>query len=342
MKEIKLNPVNKNLSKEEEINLIKLKNSKITATGDLFGVSFSNMSYKSGFGSDIWIEPNDLNIDLIFIRDRIKTYFVNLFEWDYKIDDDKMKHLFTRKLEYILFRYGKVAIIKLPDGNFFPFPYVHKELDIYDEPIKISILSKNGSLNKKIYKKGEFVIIYNNDSKLPTLGLAWNRLIQINRALIDVDNSMLLARAKWAFPITKDDTIMEDAEIQMRNDNAFIKLSDDLIRDNTIQLLQADDRSMQKTELYQFQLTNLLKMLGLKVNNANMKKERVTEIEIARNDEFNDLLIQDMWRCRNEKISEMKKFGIYMEIKEIELEEKEKDELNGEVNKNEDREEIQQ
>lgn len=337
MEDLKLG--GKKISKEEEIKILKLKNGSRSYSGD---IPFE-YSIRGAFSSDIWEPTNQYNIDLHLIRDRINTYFVNLFDWELNnFSTEQMKHTFLKRLEHYLFRYGKVAIVKYID-DFIPIQFVNTKnekgeefLDYWDEPTKITAVSNFKLLNNKIFDEGEFVIIYNNTNKLPTLSLFTNRLIQTARALIEVDNSSLLNRTKWAVNIDKDDNLIYDLENAFRSNKIFLPVQNNEFKNGDFQDLTGNDLTATKIDTFSFQLSFMLKLLGLKVNDGNIKKERMSEIEVSRNDEFDNLLIEDMFRMRKNKEKELKDFGISLTIKENELitgEIKSKDDLNGEVNK---------
>lgn len=319
------------LTESEEIEVLKLRNGKRTYAGDpglgLWGLTHS---ITGGIGKSMW---ENTNMDWVFIRDRILTYFVNLFEWEgeYVTPD------FKRELERILFRFGKVAIIKLPDGTFVPTQYTCKDqdLDFYGNPKRIQIVTTN-KFSGKVYDKGDFVIIYNNTARYGTLNFANERLRQIVRSLRDVDNASTLSRPKWGINTTDDDQAIVEAESAMNSDQWLIPLGNINFQDMDIQNLAGDDNTETKINTYAFQLSNLLKMLGLKVNDGNIKAERQTELEVSRSDEFDNLLIMDMFNRRKEKLEELKEFGLTIELKETELitgEDPDKDEVNGMLNK---------
>lgn len=329
MTNLKIGEKHNRLTESEEIEILKLKNGKRSYAGDtalgLWGLSHS---LTGGIAKSMW---ENQNIDWVFIRDRILTYFVNLFEWKGKdVTPD-----FKRELERILFRYGRVAIIKLPDGTFVPTQYTCKKehLDFYGNPKKIQIVTTN-KYSGKIYKKGDFVIVYNNTARYGTLSFANERMRQIVRALRDIDNASTLSRPKWGINTTDDDAAIAEAEHAMNSDQWLIPMGNLNFQDMDIQNLAGDDNTETKINTYAFQTSNLLKLLGLQVNDGNVKAERQTELEISRSDEYGGLLTKDMFDRRKEKVDELKEFGLDIDIEQSEelKEDTDKTDLKGEVN----------
>lgn len=318
------------MSESEEIEILKIKNGTRTYAGGLPTRPFHYESFSGGIATTMW---ENTNMDWVFIRDRIKTYFVNLFDWE----GQDVTPEFKREFESILFRYGKVAVFKTPSGEYFPAQFTHKkeDEDFYHNPKKIKIVTTN-DYNGKEFKEGQFVIVYNNTSKYGTLNFANERLRQIIRALRDVDNASLVSRPKWGLNITDDDAAIVDAERALNSDRALIPLGNINFQEMDIQDLSKEDNASTKINTYSFQLSNLLKMLGLKVNDGNIKAERQTELEIARNDEFDNMLIKDMFERRQEKVEELKEFGMDIELVENEIvsgeENEDKEQVNGKLN----------
>lgn len=321
------------MTEEEKIKILLAKNGTHSYAGTL-PLGMLDNSYTSGIATTMW---ENTNMDWVFIRDRIQTYFVKLFEWE----GEDVTPDFKRELERILFRYGKVAVFKTPAGEFFPaqFTWNKKDEDFYHNPKRIKLVTTN-DWNGKILNEGEFVVIYNNQSRYGTLNFANERLRQIVRSLVDVDNASLLSRPKWGVNTTGDDRAIADAELAMKSNKAFVKIGNINFQEMAIQDLSKEDNAETKINTYSFQMSNLLKMLGLKVNDGNIKAERQTELEISRNDEFDNKLIEDMFDERMDKIDDLKEFGMKIELKENEIvneslkeETPDKDSINGEVNK---------
>lgn len=326
-KELVIGEKHNRLTKSEEIEILKLKNGTRSGTEGVILTGLTH-SLTGGIGKSLW---DNVNMDWIFIRDRILTYFVNLFEWEGK----DVTPNFKRKMEKVLFRHGKVAIVKLPDGEFVATEFVHEDHDrnFYGEPTRIQIVTTN-EFSGTNYEEGEFVIIYNNTSRYGTLNFANERMRQIVRALRDVDNASVLSRPKWGINTSDDDAAIVDAENAMNSDRWLVPMGNINFQEMDIHPLNGEDLTETKINTYSFQLSNLLKMLGLQVNDGNIKAERQTELEIARNDEFDSLLIKDMFDRRKEKLEELKEFGLDITLAEPEVlkENKDKEQVNGKLN----------
>lgn len=309
---IKIGAKHDMVSKDEEIAILKAKNG--TRSGTIGEGEMYHGSFTSGIGKNLW---ENKSIDWIAHRNIIERYFISLFEWEGNFKPD-----FRRELEKILFRYGKVAIFKAPDGEFFPaqFTFTREDEDYYGNPKKITIVHTNEALNGTELGEGEFVIIYNNVLKHGTLDFLNERMRQVVRALKDVDNSSLLSRPKWGLNITEDDAAIYDIENSFNSDKAFVPMGN--IDFNVVGLedLSGDDLTKTKMETYLFQRSNLLKLLGLDVNGEFAKKERQTEEEIAKNNEFDGMLIKDMFDMRIEKLEELKEFGMTISLEQKEEE----------------------
>ncbi len=317
--EIKNNIGKKELDDKGKIEAFKLRTMKYNSTNPLA------LPYAGALSIDIW---DNLNLDTLWIRDRLQTYFFNLFKYN------GMEKQFQRELEYILFRYGKVAIVKLPNGEIVPVNFSHKVKDenFYGTPTKITIHTKNKFNGIKVDEK-DFVLGFNNITRVGTLVLGLERIRQTVRALVDVDNNSLITRPRWWVGMNEDDEKWKDVEDAMHSDKAIIpKGNIDLIGGDIVEFTP-EDRSVAKQDTYKFQLQNLLKMLGLKTNDSQ-KAERMSELEIARNDEFDNLLLLDMFDRRDEMLEEVNdKFSQSFSLDREHIEEEKPDEVNGALNK---------
>lgn len=310
-------------------NITSEKSSNTTATSYL-GIG---KSYTGGISPSMW---KNNNVDWILHREKIKTFFMEI--WDYESSDENFTPDFRRMFEEILFMEGKCALIKLPNGKIYPakFTWEKEDEDYYGNPNKITI-STNNMFNGKIIYEGNFSIVWNNTSRRGTLEWTWERMRQVVRSLRDVDNAGLLSRAKWGINISADDESWVDIANTMESDSAIVPMGNIDFTEANVQNLAGQDYTQQKIDLYSFQLSNLLKLLGLKANMFN-KKERMSELEISRNDEFENLFIQDMYERRLEGLELAKEtLGIEIKVLENEIitgENPEKDDVNGELNKN--------
>lgn len=312
----------KDLTDQQKIEWFKIRTAKITTNNSW------SVSHPGGLIKDIWTTTHQ---DTLFLRDRLITYFFNLFEWK------GLEPQFRQELERILFRFGKVAVVKI-GNDFFPvqFTWDNDKRDFYGRPKEITITTDN-EYNGTVYNNyGEdFIIMYNNYTKIPTLLLAWERIRQTMRSLIDVDNSSLLMRPKVFVGVDETDSKWVDLNESLMSEQAVIPAGQLQLGKDIEQLEGAGDNTIAFQDNYQFQLSNLLKMLGLKANMHN-KAERMSELEVSRNDEFDNLLLKDMFDRRIEGIEDLKTLGmqgITLPYNEAIEGNEEKDEVNGELNK---------
>ncbi|MFV0535438.1 MAG: hypothetical protein ACK5MR_17575 [Cumulibacter sp.] len=122
----------------------------------------------------------------------------------------------------------------------------------------------------------------------------------------------------------------------MNSDLPIVPMGNIDFKDANITDLSGTDYSESRMSVFKFQLSTMLKFLGLKVNDGQVKAERQTEMEVSRNDEFDSQIFQDMYNSRFDKLEELRALGLTIDLKETELingEDPDKDEVNGEVNK---------
>lgn len=321
-----------NLSESEEVAILKAKNGSVAGTLPLFldeGLIELTSSYTGGIGRDIWRSTTP---DMVQLRNLISTYFARLFKWSGSEDVDRH---FIKRLNNILFRNGKAALVKFPDGKVRPveFTWNDKDEDFYGNPSKITIITTN-AFNGRIFRANQFVIINNNHNGSGTLTYMWERMRQTIRALRDVDNNSVLSAPKWGVGLSASDAGYIDVAAAMNSNKPIIPLGGVSFTEAGVQDLTGEDRADSKINIYEFQLKNLLKMIGLEVNSAKM--ERQTELELSKNDEFDGFILQDMYESRLEVLDEVKEkldFDLRIEFVIEEVEENEETELNGEVHK---------
>lgn len=323
---IKIGSMDSRMTPQEEIEILKLKNGSRSGTEGLLWAGF-NYSYTGGLPRAIFGELQT-NPDWIQLRNVIETYFVNLFTWN-GLDKN-----FLRKFERILFRYGKVAVFKTPDGEYLPgqFTYAKEDTDYYGNPRKITIVSATKFNGLKL-REGNFVIVYNNHMHRGVVEFMWERFRQWTRALRDIDNNSMLSRPKWGANISKNDAAWVDVMDAMNSDAPIVPMGNIDFQEAGIQDLAGADRADSLITTYDFHLKNLLKLIGLQVNGA--KLERQTELEVSKNDEFDALIFDDMLERRKEGVEALIEFGMTGVSVELELEEEQEqsEELNGATHK---------
>lgn len=271
-------------TESETIGVLKHRN----GTRTLSGASVSDLILSETYGLARSLWGGHVHVDTVLIRDTIETYFVNAFEWE------GIDRKFHTMMEKILFRHGKCAIVKLPNGDIVPaqFTWKKEDEDYYGKPKKIT-LATNNKFNGKIITEERFVIIQNNSKGpedglkgLGTLEYSWERIRQITRALIDVDNASLLSRPKWGANLSADDAAIHDIENAMNSNRSIIPVGNIDFAQGGLEDLAGNDATQSRINILQFQLNFLLQLLGLSVNEGNVKAERMSEMEVAKGDKF--------------------------------------------------------
>lgn len=321
---------------EEEDILVRKNTTSETKSNHSVRTLGIGMSFTDGISPSLW---KNNNVDWVLHRDRIRTFFINI--WNYESKDESFTPDFRRTMEDALFKEGRVALIKLPNGKIYPakFTWEKEDEDYYGTPKKITLSTNNDYNGKMMFNTDEkktFVIIWNNTTRKGTLHYAWERLRQIVRALRDIDNAGILSSPKWGVNISTDDESWVDIMDAMLSRAPVVPMGNIDFTEANVQSLAGEDQADSKINLYTFQLSNLLKLLGLKANMFN-KKERMSELEVSRNDEFENIFIKEMFERRKEGLEDAKEhLGIDIKIIEDEIitgENPEKDDQNGELNK---------
>lgn len=152
-------------------------------------------------------------------------------------------------------------------------------LDLYGRPIRIRVIGKNGY--SRILNKGEYVIMWDNRSKIP---LIWDilqyseRTAQIQRS-IDINVSQMRTPRLWKTKTENEKTI-NDLINGVSANNEAITTYDNLEIDDTTIVLQpapfvSDKLSEQKDKIW----NEFLRLIGV-ANTSFQKKERNIRDEI--------------------------------------------------------------
>lgn len=327
--------INKRLTDAEiQDRAVKL-NSTLMVNGEVIDekMALAYIDFETPIGGGIALNPYiSTDPDVKLLLTTLRRYFSTV--WEYEGVDKR----FTRRMEKILFDEGSVAIVKLPDGEWYPTAYVYdNKLDtgLYDDdPIRITAVTDNNINNMK-FKEGEFFVIHNNTEIQGTLRNAYERIRQTTRALRDVYNASTISAPKIIFAGDEDDRKRVDVARAYMSKLPYAYVGEGGKDDFQMLDITPEDRTQIRIMGYRFLLADLLQFLGLKVNDGDFKAERQTENEIARGDKFDNLLMVDMDRERADGIKRGAKLGCPLRIKEPEIiyGESEKDEVNGEVNK---------
>lgn len=176
---------------------------------------------------------------------------------------------------------GSVAFFKDEVMGLLALPYVHVgSLDIYGRPNSIKVLPKNGAYNRTL-RRGEFVIMYDNYSKLPI----WDSIVQSCERISEIKRTIDINISQQATPrfwktseenLKTIENILRDVDSKV---DAIIA-SDNNLLDNTECVLApapfvADKLNDAKREEW----AEFLELIGVS-NVAIQKKERVIRDEI--------------------------------------------------------------
>lgn len=312
-------------TKEVEAKLIKVLNTE-NFNGRTNGLPF--LSYES------FLKNKKEYLDLWLLIETLKSVFNQIFKWK------GLSKKENRKLEELLFLNGKVAIVKLPEDMLYITEYSCEEgqYDNYGYPKAITIIDKNNKVmnNKKFTK--DFAVIFNHISKQSLIYLTWNRLLSYLEALRRLDVVNRTSDMKILVSENADDLMFQDLNAKWYSEEPFLKVNGELFSSERFEQIALTDNAKIKEELLLFHLDLILTYLGFKTGNLSDKQERQTELEVANNDKFNGLILENMYEMRLEGQEEIKeKLGLNITIEEPKLlkEETNKDEINGEENKKE-------
>ena len=183
-----------------------------------------------------------------------------------------------------LFANGSVAFFKDDvSGQLIATPYTSVgSLDMYGRPQAIRPIPYYGSYNRTLYKKrGEFVIMYDNEARvplLPSLVSSAERLALIKRG-IDINISQQMTNRVWSVPEEMKVTLQRVLEqVDSNVENILTYKGIDLNQISSILNIApyvADKLNDAKKEEW----SEFLEMIGI-TNNTINKKERVITDEV--------------------------------------------------------------
>lgn len=176
---------------------------------------------------------------------------------------------------------GSIAFFKDEVMGLLALPYTPVgSLDIYGRPTTIRVIPKNGSYNRTLHR-GEFVIMYDNESKLPiwdSIKQSCERLAEIKRT-IDINISQQATPRYWKTSEANVKTIENMLrEIDSKVD-AIVASDNNIIDDITCCLAPAPYVADKLNEAKKEEWAEFLELIGIS-NVAVQKKERVIRDEI--------------------------------------------------------------
>lgn len=176
---------------------------------------------------------------------------------------------------------GSIAFFEDEVMGLLALPYTPVgSLDIYGRPTTIKVIPKNGSYNRTLHR-GEFVIMYDNESKLPiwdSIVQSCERLAEIKRT-IDINISQQATPRYWKTSESNKKTVENMLnEIDSKVD-AIVASDNNIIDDITCCLAPAPYVADKLNEAKKEEWAEFLELIGIS-NVAVQKKERVIRDEI--------------------------------------------------------------
>lgn len=176
---------------------------------------------------------------------------------------------------------GSIAFFKDDVMGLLALPYTPVgSLDIYGRPSTIRVIPKNGSYNRTLHR-GEFVIMYDNESKLPI----WDSIIQSCERLAEIKRTIDINISQQATPrywktseanLKTVENMLRDIDSKV---DAIVTSDNNIIDDITCCLAPAPFVADKLNEAKKEEWAEFLELIGIS-NVAVQKKERVIRDEI--------------------------------------------------------------
>lgn len=215
----------------------------------------------------------------------------------------------ARNLEYLLQRYGRAFITDKPDGTLYAFNGSYGgELDVYNEPTRVNIVSPALKYSGDLDIKNDGVLMRNDSANaglFPTVAkygaMLCDTEISLNLVSILMRITVLLSAC--------DDKTKESAEMFIKKiiDGEYSVIGETAFFDGVkMQNAQASNGALitQFIELNQYIKAQAFNEIGLNAN-FNMKRERLNLGEIELNNNALIPLTQNMLNCRREAIEKI-------------------------------------
>lgn len=176
---------------------------------------------------------------------------------------------------------GSIAFFEDEVMGLLALPYTPVgSLDMYGRPTTIRVIPKNGSYNRTLHR-GEFVIMYDNESKLPiwdSIVQSCERIAEIKRT-IDINISQQATPRYWKTSEANLKTVenmLRDIDSKV---DAIVTSDNNIIDDITCCLAPAPFVADKLNEAKKEEWAEFLELIGIS-NVAIQKKERVIRDEI--------------------------------------------------------------
>ena len=209
-------------------------------------------------------------------RNKMLTLAMNVFQFDNMNSFIDMSYVNKN-----LVLRGSIAFFKDEVMGLIALPYtVVGQLDIYGRPTAIKPLPKCGTYNR-ILERGEFVIMYDNDSKLPiwpSITQSCERISLIKRVL-DINVKQQATPRYWKSTEENQKTIQSIIRSVDSMDDEILISDNNVIDDVNCTLVPAPFVADKLNEAKKEEWAEFLELIGIS-NVAIQKKERVIRDEI--------------------------------------------------------------
>ena len=209
-------------------------------------------------------------------RNKMLTLAMNVFQFDNMNPFIDMSYVNKN-----LVLRGSIAFFKDEVMGLIALPYtVVGKLDIYGRPTAIKPLPKFGAYNR-VLKRGEFVIMYDNDSKLPiwpSITQSCERISLIKRVL-DINVKQQATPRYWKSTEENQKTIQAIIRSVDSMDDEILISDNNVIDDVNCTLVPAPFVADKLNEAKKEEWAEFLELIGIS-NVAIQKKERVIRDEI--------------------------------------------------------------
>ena len=209
-------------------------------------------------------------------RNKMLTLAMNVFQFENMNPFIDMAYVNSN-----LIMKGSIAFFKDDVMGLLALPYTAiGKLDIYGRPTAIKVLPKNGAYNRTL-KYGEFVIMYDNESKLPiwdSIIQSCERISEIKRT-IDINVSQQSTPRFWKTSEENSKTIENMLDNIDSKVNAIVVSDNNLVEDTECVLAPAPFVADKLNDAKKEEWSEFLELIGIS-NVAIQKKERVIRDEI--------------------------------------------------------------
>lgn len=254
---------------------------------------------------------SNANTYQMYLR-QLLTLAENVFEFK-----DLPSYIDTSYMNKVLLRKGSIAFFYddvLEEILALPYTNVGK-LDVYGRPTSIKVIGKNG-YNRNL-KKGEFVIMYDNEGRYPLFLdiIEYAERLALDTRTMDINIAQQKTPRFWNVPTNKEKTITDLVNNIDGFENAIITYDDLELNQTTIALAPApyvsDLLDNHKNNIW----NEFLRLIGV-ANLSYTKKERNISDEIMAMQGGTIASRYSRFEPRRKAVEEInKKWGLNIEIR---------------------------